>query len=158
MSHTLERSQVVPRPPGEVFAFFSEPRNLELLTPAFLRFRILPPVPPEIRTGTVIDYRLSLSGIPFRWRSRIEDLEPGRRFSDVQVRGPYARWHHLHEFSEVPGGTLVRDSVRYALPLGPLGRLAHRLLVRRTLERIFDYRRAKLEELFGSVPETRPAR
>jgi ligand-binding SRPBCC domain-containing protein len=152
MLYTLERSQALPRPPGEVFAFFADPRNLEVLTPAFLRFRIIPPVPAEMRTGTVIDYRLKLFGFPFRWRSRIEDLEPGRRFADVQVRGPYASWHHVHEIGEVPGGTLVRDTVHYSLPFGPLGRLIHHFFVRRTLERIFDYRRRKLDELFGSMP------
>jgi hypothetical protein len=152
MQYTLERSQILPRPASEVFAFFAEPRNLEVMTPAFLRFRIVPPIPEEIRAGTVIDYRLGLFGLPLRWRSLIAELEPGRRFIDVQVRGPYASWHHLHEFGDVPGGTLVRDSVRYSLPLGPFGRLAHAMFVRRTLERIFDYRSAKLVELFGSMP------
>jgi ligand-binding SRPBCC domain-containing protein len=152
MQYTLERSQVIPRPVSEVFAFFAEPRNLEVLTTDYLRIRIVPPARAEMQGGALIDYRLRLFGLPFRWRSLIEDLEPGRRFVDVQVRGPYASWRHLHEFGEVSGGTLVRDSVLYALPMGPLGRLAHALFVRRTLERIFDYRMAKLVELFGSVP------
>ena len=101
-----------------------------------------------MRAGTVIDYRLSLMGIPFRWRTLIEEFAPDSRFVDRQQAGPYALWRHLHEFIEVPGATLVRDRVEYRLPLGPLGNLAHALLVRRQLKRIFDYRRQVIEALF----------
>jgi ligand-binding SRPBCC domain-containing protein len=95
-----------------------------------------------MRTGTLIDYRLRLHGVPVRWRTRIEAWEPPERFVDVQVRGPYALWEHTHTFE--PDGAhavVIRDRVRYALPFGPLGRLAHALFVRRDLERIFDHRR-----------------
>jgi ligand-binding SRPBCC domain-containing protein len=148
-THVLERYQVVARPREEVFAFFADPRNLEALTPAFLRFQILPPVPSRIEAGTLIDYRLRLFGVPFTWRTRIESVEPGRSFVDVQLRGPYALWEHAHGFEDVAWGTRVTDRVRYVLPLGPLGELAHPLLVRRTLERIFDHRRERVVELLG---------
>src|SRR5512135_2403182 len=105
--HVLERSQLVPRPRGEVFAFFAEARNLEAITPPFLRFEILPPVPEAIRPGALIDYRLRLFGLPFRWRTRIEGVEPEQRFVDVQLRGPYRLWHHTHTFEDAPGGTRV---------------------------------------------------
>jgi ligand-binding SRPBCC domain-containing protein len=123
-----------------VFDFFSDAHNLEAITPAFLRFRIATPGPIPMAPGTAIDYRLSLFGIPFGWRSVIEVYEPGDRFVDVQVRGPYRSWRHLHEFSDAPGGTLVRDRVEYELPLGPLGQAARALFVRHALERIFDHR------------------
>jgi hypothetical protein len=138
--HVLEREQIVPRPRAEVFAFFSDAHNLEAITPAFLRFRITTPGRIPMGPGATIDYRLSLFGIPFRWRSIIEVFEPMERFVDVQVRGPYRSWRHLHEFSDVAGGTRVRDRVEYELPAGPLGALAHGLLVRRSLDRIFDHR------------------
>jgi len=147
--HLLERSQVVRRPRAEVFEFFAEPRNLEAITPAFLRFEILPPVPPGVSPGTLIDYRLRLFGLPLRWRTRIEALDRGRSFVDVQLRGPYALWEHTHTFEDVAGGTLVGDRVRYALPLGPLGAAAHPLFVRRTLDRIFDHRRERVAALLG---------
>lgn len=150
-AHVLERYQVVARPREEVFAFFAEPRNLEAITPGFLRFRILPPVPTDIAEGTLIDYQLRLYGLPFRWRTRIASVEPGRSFVDVQLRGPYALWEHTHRFEDVPWGTRVTDRVRYTLPLGPLGALAHPLLVRRTLERIFDHRRERVVELLGPL-------
>jgi ligand-binding SRPBCC domain-containing protein len=147
--HLLERTQVVPRPRPDVFDFFAAPANLEEITPAFLRFRILPPVPAATTPGTLIDYRLSLFGVPFRWRTRIAAVEPDRSFVDEQLRGPYALWEHTHRFEDVPGGTLVTDVVRYALPLGPLGALVHPLFVRPTLDRIFDHRRRRVAELLA---------
>jgi ligand-binding SRPBCC domain-containing protein len=150
--HLLERSQRVPRPRAEVFAFFADAGNLERLTPPFLSFQVLTPAPIEMRPGTLIDYRLSLFGLPFRWRTEIEVFEPGVRFVDVQLRGPYRRWHHTHTFADVPGGTLIGDRVEYALPLGPLGELAHALLVRRQLDTIFAHRRQVIEAMWGAPP------
>ncbi len=155
--HILERTQVVPLPRSRVFAFFADARNLESITPDFLRFRILPPVPAAIDVGTRIDYRLSLFGVPFRWRTRIAAWQPGLRFVDVQERGPYALWHHTHTFADVEGGTQVHDRVEYRLPLGPLGEVAHPLLVRQTLERIFDHRRDRVAALLGGEPGARRA-
>jgi len=151
--HLLERSQLVPRPRGEVFAFFADARNLERLTPGFLRFEILTPGPIEMRPGTLIDYRLSLFGVGFRWRTEIEAFEPGVRFVDVQLRGPYRRWHHTHTFADAPGGTLIGDRVEYQLPLGPLGELARALVVRRQLDTIFEHRRRIIEAMWGAPPE-----
>lgn len=147
--HRLERQQFVPRPRDEVFAFFTEARNLDRLTPAFLHFRILTPMPLDMRRGTLIDYQIRLGGVPMRWRTRIETFEAPARFVDVQLSGPYRTWRHLHEFHDAPGGTRVIDRVTYALPFGFLGVLAHRLFVRRTLERIFDYRQQRLAEIFA---------
>lgn len=141
------REQLVRRPRAEVFAFFASARNLALLTPGLLHFQFVTPPPARFECGSLIEYRLRLLRIPFRWRTRIETVEPGHSFSDVQLSGPYARWHHLHEFREAPGGTLVVDQVEYELPYGPLGRLAQKIFVRRVLDRIFDYRRGRIREL-----------
>ena len=149
--HRLERQQFVPRPRDEVFAFFAEAQNLEMLTPAFLNFRILTPLPLDMRSGALIDYRIRLGGVPMHWRTRIESFEPSWRFVDVQLAGPYRYWRHLHEFEDAPGGTRVIDRVTYALPFGLLGVLAHRLFVRHTLERIFAYRQRRLAEIFVST-------
>lgn len=163
--HVLERTQHVPRPRPEVFAFFSDARNLEAITPAFLRFRIATDGDIPMAPGTIIDYRLALFGVPFRWRTRIDVFEPLERFVDTQLRGPYRRWEHTHAFADAPGGgTLVTDRVVYELPLGPLGDVAHRLLVRRALARIFDFRGARIAALLTagapggpSAPGTAPA-
>ena len=148
-THILERTQHVPLPRSEVFAFFADARNLEVITPRFLHFRILPPIPAVLGVGSRIDYRLSLYGLPFRWRTHIAAWQPGTLFVDVQERGPYDLWHHTHTFRDADGGTLVSDRVEYRLPLGPLGDVAHPLLVRRTLERIFDHRRDRVAALLG---------
>jgi ligand-binding SRPBCC domain-containing protein len=151
-NYRLERSQLIPRPRPEVFAFFADAANLERLTPDFLHFQIETPLPIEMRAGAQIDYRLSLLGVPVRWRTRIGSWEPPQSFSDDQERGPYALWHHVHDFEAVGEQTRMRDRVDYRLPLGPLGALARALWVRGTLERIFDYRRRVIEELFGTAP------
>jgi ligand-binding SRPBCC domain-containing protein len=149
MSRTyhLERRQFIPRPLADVFPFFADAGNLEVITPAALHFRILTPRPIAMRPGTQIDYRLSLLGVPFQWRTRIESFEPPHRFTDVQERGPYQRWHHTHEFTDQDGGTWMIDRVEYQLHLGPIGRLANALFVQRQLKQIFDYRYLAIERL-----------
>lgn len=152
MPYSLERTLFIPRPRAGVFAFFSDAANLERITPPFLRFRILAPVPVPLAPGTQIDYQLRLYGIRFRWRTLIEAVDPPSCFIDLQLRGPYKLWRHSHEFADVPGGTLMRDRVDYDLPFGPLGSLAHTLFVRRSVRRIFDYRNAALAEIFRNEP------
>ena len=143
--HVLTREQTLPGSPDTVFPFFAAARNLEAITPPWLGFRVVTPEPIAMAPGALIDYRLRLHGIPLRWRTRIAAWEPGERFVDEQLRGPYALWHHTHEFRPAAGGgTVMRDTVRYALPLGPLGAVAHRALVRRDLDRIFDFRAAEV--------------
>ena len=140
----LEREQLLRRPLEEVFGFFADALNLEAITPPWLRFQVLTPTPIEMRTGTLIAYRMRLRGVPVSWLTRIESWEPQVRFIDTQLRGPYRLWHHTHSFEASAQGTLMRDRVRYELPLGPLGGLAHIAFVRGELERIFDYRSAKI--------------
>lgn len=147
--YRLERVQTFVQPREEVFEFFADAGNLEAITPPFLRFRIVTPLPIEMRPGALIDYRLQLFGIPFGWRTEIETYEPAVRFTDRQLRGPYVLWHHTHEFFDIPDGTLMVDRVNYSLPLGILGSLAYHLFVRTTLDVIFDYRRQKIEQLLA---------
>ena len=137
----LRREQRLPGTPDEVFPFFADAHNLEAITPPWLGFRVLTPQPIEMRPGALIEYRLALHGLPLSWLTRIEEWVPGERFVDAQLAGPYALWHHTHEFAPDPGGgTLMRDTVRYALPYGPFGEIARRLFVARDLEAIFDHR------------------
>lgn len=158
MPHTyqLQRRQFIPRPLSEVFPFFADAANLEIITPPWLHFRILTPHPIVMEPGTLIDYRIVLSGVPLKWRTRIETFEPPYRFTDVQLRGPYRLWRHTHEFHEHEGGTLMLDRVDYQLPLGPLGSLAHRLFVQRQLRQIFDFRYETIERLLAADPQSAP--
>lgn len=146
---TLHNEQWLPGAPEAVFDFYADAFNLELLTPPWLRFRVLTPAPIAMAPGAEIEYRLRLHGVPLGWRSRITAWEPPYRFVDTQIRGPYRRWVHEHTFAARDGGTLARDSVEYDLPGGWL---ADRLLVRRDLERIFAYRRERLAGIFGAAP------
>ena len=147
--HSLEREQHLPRPPAEAFEFFGDAHNLEAITPPWLGFRIVTPDPIEMAVGTLLEYRLKLHGVPVSWRTRIELWKPPLRFVDVQLSGPYRLWHHTHSFEPDGEGTLMRDSVRYALPLGPLGELAHMALVRRDVERIFSFRERRVAQLLA---------
>jgi len=147
--HLLKREQWVPVTMDKVFAFFSDARNLEVLTPPWLHFRILTPAPIRIGEGATIRYRLRWRGVPIRWRTAITRWEPPAAFEDMQMSGPYRLWHHSHQFEALRGGTLMTDTVRYALPFGCLGQPAYRLVVRRDVEAIFDYRRHRIRDLFG---------
>ena len=145
--HVLRTSASIPRPLAEVFSFFAAAVNLERITPPSLRFRIVTPGPIEMRRGTLIDYRLTLNGLPFRWRTEITEWEPPHAFTDSQIRGPYHTWVHRHTFQERGGSTWMVDEVRYRLPVWPLGEVALPL-VRRQLAGIFRYRAERLASLF----------
>jgi hypothetical protein len=147
--HRLEREQLLQRPVDAVFAFYADATNLEALTPPFLHFRILTPMPIAMRAGTRIEYSLSLYGVPIRWRTLITRWEPGVAFVDEQEAGPYAYWRHEHAFESRGGATLMRDAVDYREPMGAVGQIAHVLFVRRSLERIFDFRRDAVHRLLG---------
>ena len=137
----------------QVFAFFAEPRNLERITPPWLRFRIVGE-PPAMEAGTQIHYRLRLHGIPVGWHTEITDWSPPHRFVDVQRRGPFALWEHEHTFEATIGGTLMRDTVDYSIALA---RLSNRLVVARDLRAIFEYRHAVIAAAVRATePESEP--
>ena len=141
----MQQKLLLPRPREEVFSFFADARNLEIITPTWLSFEVLTPTPIGMRAGTHIDYRLRIHGVPMRWQSEITTWDPPCCFVDEQLHGPYRRWIHKHRFEERDGGTLCTDHVRYAV-FG--GWLIERFLVRRDLERIFAFRQKKLVEIF----------
>lgn len=135
----------LPSPLAEVFAFFSEARNLETLTPPWVHFEVLTPAPIVMVPGTLIDYQIRIRGFPVRWCTEIVEWNPPTSFVDVQLRGPYTLWHHTHSFAERDGGTLCSDKVRYR-PRG--GAIINWLFVRRDVEKIFKYRCDRLKEIF----------
>lgn len=145
----VSQEQFIARPRAEVFAFFSEPCNLERLTPPWLNFEIVE-IPEQLSEGALIRYKLRFHGVTIHWTTRIEDWSPADGFVDTQVAGPYALWHHTHEFEEVEGGTLVRDLVRYRVPFGPLGEVIRRAMVAPDTKKIFEFRREMLEAEFAA--------
>lgn len=134
-----------------MFAFFADATNLEAMTPAWLHFQMISPAPIAMEAGTLIDYRIRVHGLALNWRTRINVWEPPHRFVDEQVRGPYRLWIHEHVFEPLNDGTLMRDHVRYAVPLDFI---AHRLIVRRDLERIFTFRAEALRKVFDVSKES----
>ncbi len=151
--YQLHREQTIHRPLLEVFDFFSRAENLALITPPWLQFRVLTPLPLEMKKGTRIAYQIRIHQIPVRWLTEIESWEPPRKFVDVQLRGPYRVWRHTHSFEPAGGHTLIRDDVEFDLPFGILGRLAYRLQVAGDLKKIFDYRAGQIEQRFKPVRE-----
>jgi ligand-binding SRPBCC domain-containing protein len=142
----LHREQMIPVLLPEVFSFFSEARNLDPITPPWLHFQVLDQTDRELKAGTLIHYELAWHGLPVRWTTLIEEWCPPTKFVDVQLKGPYRLWRHTHSFEVCDGGTLVRDTVQYAFPLGMLGDLFAGWMVRRDVERIFDYRAKQIPE------------
>lgn len=149
----LQTDLWLPKPIQEVFEFFSDAGNLQVITPPWLNFEILTPRPIAMRVGARIDYRLRLHGFPVRWQTEITAWEPPFRFVDEQRRGPYRVWIHEHRFDSRNGGTRVEDQVRYR---PPGGRSIEWLFVRRDVNRIFAFRRQKLGELFGTGAKPSP--
>ena len=145
-TYWLRKTIWLPQPRAKVFEFFSNPGNLDRLTPAWLNFAIVTPASSKMNQGALLDYRLRIRGIPVRWQSEIAVWEPPRRFVDRQTKGPYSLWIHEHTFEERDNGTLVGDNVEYAVPGG---RIVQQFLVAPDIERIFDYRHKMLDELFN---------
>jgi len=146
-TYQLQTELWLPRERTEVFGFFADANNLQAITPPWLHFSVTTPSPIHMAAGTQIDYRLRLHGLPIEWRSEITHWDPLQKFVDEQRRGPYRLWVHEHTFTEIGGGTLVADTVHYALRFGGL---VHKLLVAPDLRRIFDYRQEKLAQLLGA--------
>ena len=147
-THTFETELWLPVPREAVFPFFADARNLERITPPWLNFTVLTPGEIPMRTGTIIDYKLRIHGLPVRWRTEITGWNPPFRFTDEQRHGPYRRWSHTHTFEEKNGGTLCRDRVIYAVPGGAL---VNRLFVRRDVQKIFEYRATALKAHFQAA-------
>jgi len=147
--YDLRREVFIRAPIEEVFEFFCDPANLARITPKSVGFRDLTPEARPMGPGMKIVHEIRWFGLPLRWETLIEEYNPPHGFVDTQVRGPYKYWRHRHSFEEAPGGTLMRDHIRYGLPFGPLGTVTHWLIVKRQLKRIFDYRGRKILKLFA---------
>jgi uncharacterized protein (TIGR01777 family) len=142
-------SQWIPAPLEKVFAFFSDVNNLEKLSPPVFNFKVQKKSTEQIMSGTLIDYKLKIHGVPIRWRTQIEKWSPPHMFSDSQMQGPYTRWHHSHTFEPIGHGTLMKDHIHYRLPLGVVGRIFGLWLVKKDLSTIFTHRRKIIREEFN---------
>jgi len=152
-TYTLQHTQKIPVPINKAWDFISSPLNLQLITPPYMGFKVISPgLPEKMYPGMMIQYKVSpLLGIPLTWVSEISQVQEFEFFVDEQRVGPYALWHHQHHLAEINGGVLMTDIVNYKPPFGILGNLANSLLIKKQLRAIFEYRRTKLEELFGKM-------
>lgn len=151
--YTLHREQFLPVSKEIAWDFFSSPGNLSKITPPEMEFRILGAAEDanSMKEGQEIEYLVRpLFNIPIRWKSLIKNVKKPEEFTDVQLKGPYSFWEHRHYFRETEGGVIMTDLVRYKLPASFLGRLMHKLFIRKRLEFIFNYRYKTLQNLFSS--------
>ena len=147
----LHKKQNIPISAEKAWQFLSDPKNLKIITPDYLRFNILSGVEREMYPGQIIEYIVTpVLGIKTKWVTEITHVKQNQYFVDEQRFGPYALWHHKHFINEIEGGIEMEDIIHYKIPLGWLGRLIHPILIKPKLEEIFSFRKNKIEELFGS--------
>ncbi|MGB5943106.1 MAG: SRPBCC family protein [Leeuwenhoekiella sp.] len=157
MIYTIHTKQKLPISVQEAWDFLSDAKNLGKITPDEMGFDIKSGADRPIYAGQLIQYTVTpLLGIKLKWVTEIVSVVDQKLFVDEQKYGPYALWHHKHFINPIPGGVEMEDIVDYKVPMGILGRLAHPLLVKPKLEEIFEYRKNKLEELYGkySAPQS----
>lgn len=151
MVHTLKRTQQLHCDISTAWKFFSAAKNLSEITPDDMNFIVLTNVEnQEIYEGMLIDYYVSpLFGVKLKWQTEITQVDKEKSFTDFQKKGPFKLWNHHHEFVSNEQGVLMTDIVTYELPLGFLGEIAHKIMVKSKLENIFNYRYKILETKFN---------
>jgi ligand-binding SRPBCC domain-containing protein len=149
--HTYKAEQFLPISLEKAWAFFSSPKNLSVITPPSMEFKILSNLEGEgIYEGMLIDYRVKpMLGIPVRWQTEISDVKENYSFTDEQLTGPYKIWKHTHTFTAKEDGVLMTDVIQYELPLGWLGKIVEKIIVRDKIKSIFDYRKNILTKIFA---------
>lgn len=150
--YTIKQSVVLPMTKEVCWAFFSNPHNLNKLTPPDLHFLILSGADQKMYPGQMIAYEVKpLPGYTTKWLTEIKHVQLYEQFVDEQRVGPYSMWYHIHQFKEVEGGIEVSDIVHYRMPFGWLGKLVHHLFIKKKLERIFSYRNKVMKQLFSTT-------
>jgi ligand-binding SRPBCC domain-containing protein len=156
--YCLHRTQHLPIQISEAWSFFSDPRNLAIITPSWLDFKMTCEAPEKIYAGLIVTYRIRpFLRVPVTWITEITHVRAPHFFVDEQRFGPYRFWHHQHVFREADGGVEMEDLVHYALPYGALGTVINELLVQARLNEIFDFRRQTLARTFSSKFTAVPA-
>lgn len=147
--YELRRKVTIRAPVESVFSFFCRAENLDLITPRWLRFQILTPLPIKMERQTRIEYKLHLFGVRFFWKTEITHWQPPLLFVDKQISGPYRHWEHTHRFEKTNQGTQMEDIVRYAVPGFVFAPLVHFFFIKPRLEKIFSFREDTLLRLFS---------
>lgn len=143
--------QWLPISKERLFPYFQDEKNLEELTPPWLNFKVLNKSTDQIQKGTIVNYQLKLYGIPFGWQTEILDMQKNKSFIDNQVKGPYSKWHHTHDFIALGEGTLVKDTIRYKVPMSGLGKTFAGPKVDNDVKKIFKYRSEKILDVIKGL-------
>jgi ligand-binding SRPBCC domain-containing protein len=153
-AHSIKTVQKIPISLERAWDFFSNPANLQAITPDNMGFQVISNHHGNIMyAGQIIEYRVKpVLNIPLYWMTEITQVKDKQYFIDEQRFGPYSLWHHQHHFKAIDGGVEMTDIVHYKNPMWVLGKLANALFVRQKLKGIFDYRFQKVEEMFGKWP------
>ncbi len=147
--YTFKQIQNLPVSIDEAWNFFSNPKNLNDITPPSLNFEITSELPEKMYSGMVITYKIKIiAGIPQIWVTEIKNIEEKKFFIDEQRFGPYKFWHHKHIFKEIESGVEMTDLIHYAIPFGIFGQIANSIFVQKKLNEIFSYRKKYLSEKF----------
>ena len=146
--YSLKYRQIIKKDINTVFSFFSNPENLERITPKKLDFKILTPIPIKMKEGQLIEYTIRVLGKKIRWTTLITEYTPNKMFIDQQLSGPYSMWHHKHEFNIIDGSVEVVDTINYIVPFGFIGKVVNFLFIKNDLNKIFTYRCKIIDEFF----------
>ena len=150
MVHQLHKAQQLHCSLEMAWKFFSSPHNLSRITPGDMKFKVLSQIPENISEGMIIDYIVSpILGIPMQWQTLIAQVDEQKSFTDIQLKGPYQKWKHIHEFIPNDQGVLMKDTVEYELPWSFIGNIVHSLLIKKKLQQIFDFRHVTCDTLFN---------
>ena len=149
MDNYFSTKQFIPLIRKDVFPFFEKAENLEALTPPWLNFHVVKKSTPHLENGTLIDYKLNIHGVPVKWKTLISDWIPANSFADNQLHGPYNKWHHVHTFEDVLGGTLISDDITFRPPGWIFGKILLPFIKKDILE-IFKYRQNKIKDLYNN--------
>lgn len=149
--YSFHTTQIIPVSLDAAWDFFSNPANLQAITPADMGFKVVSKYHGDkMYPGQVIEYTVKpLLSIPIYWMTEITHVEDKKYFVDEQRFGPYSLWHHQHHFKETAGSVEMTDIVHYKVPFWILGDIANTILVKKKLKEIFDYRYRVVEERFG---------
>lgn len=151
-TYLLTYEQSLPIPLEDAWDFFSSPLNLARITPREMGFKVTSPYRADAKMyeGMIITYKITpLFGIKMNWMTEITHVKEGEYFVDEQRFGPYALWHHQHHFKKIKGGVLMTDILNYAIPYGPFGTIANKIIVQKQIRKIFEYREKAIVDLFG---------
>ena len=150
--YTLYAKQTVSKEIGLLWDFFRKPTNLNKLTPEDVHFKIKSGKSDDFYEGKIISYKIKpFKLLALNWVTEISQIKEGSYFIDNQISGPYKMWRHEHHFKDNHNGTTeIIDKVKYKVPFYIVGKLMHKMFIRKKLFNIFMFRQKQINDLFNN--------